>query len=46
VKYSSNVDDSELWIPVGMMFGAGAGAVSGLLFGQSNRKRVLVYAVN
>ena len=41
-KYSANVDDSELWIPVGLMFGAGAGAVSGLLFGQSNRKRVLV----
>jgi hypothetical protein len=46
VKYSANVDDSELWIPVGMMFGAGVGAVSGLFFGQSNRKRVLVYAVN
>lgn len=45
-KYSANVDDSELWIPVGLMFGAGAGAVSGLLFGQSNRKRVLVYATN
>ena len=45
-KYSPNVDDSELWIPVGIMFGAGAGAVSGLLFGQSNRKRQLVYATN
>ena len=43
VKYSSNVDDSELWIPVGIMFGTGIGAVSGMLFGQSNRKRVMVY---
>lgn len=46
VKYSPNSDDSELWIPVGLMFGAGAGAVSGFLFGQSTRKRVLVYAAN
>lgn len=42
-KYSPNVDDSELWIPVGIMFGTGIGAVSGLLFGQSTRKRVMVY---
>lgn len=42
-KYSSNVDDSELWIPVGIMFGTGIGAVSGMLFGQSTRKRVMVY---
>jgi len=44
VKYSPNRDDSEIWIPVGLMFGAGIGAVSGLLFGQSTRKRTLVYA--
>ena len=43
VKYSPNVDDSELWVPVGLMFGAGVGAVSGMLFGQSQRKRVMVY---
>lgn len=43
VKYSPDSDDSELWIPVGLMFGTGIGAVSGLLFGQSNRKRVMVY---
>ena len=42
-KYSPNVDDSELWIPVGIMFGTGIGAVSGLLFGTSTRKRVMVY---
>lgn len=46
VKYSSNVDDSELWIPVGLAFGAGVGAISGLLIGQNNRKRVLVYSAN
>ena len=46
VKYSPNRDDSEIWIPVGLMFGAGIGAVSGLLFGQTTRKRTLVYATN
>lgn len=42
-KYSPERDDSELWFPVGLMFGAGGGAISGLLFGQSTRKRVMVY---
>ena len=42
-KYSPDRDDSEIWIPVGLMFGTGIGAVSGLLFGQSTRKRVMVY---
>jgi hypothetical protein len=37
IKYSPDSD-------VGLMFGAGAGAVTGMLFGQSNRKRVLVYS--
>ena len=46
VKYSPNRDDSEMWIPVGLMFGAGIGAVSGLIFGQTTRKRTLVYAAN
>jgi hypothetical protein len=45
-KYSPNRDDSEIWIPVGVIFGAGIGAVSGLLFGQTTRKRTLVYAAN
>ncbi len=42
-KYSSRVDDSELWIPVGLMFGTAGGAVGGLLFGTSTRKRVMVF---
>jgi len=45
-KYSPNRDDSEIWVPVGLMFGAGIGAVSGFLFGQTTRKRTLVYAAN
>lgn len=43
-KYSPDSDDSELWIPVGLMFGAGIGAVSGMLFGQTTRKRTMVYS--
>ena len=43
IKYSPDSDDSELWIPVGLMFGSGIGAVSGLLFGTTTRKRVMVY---
>ena len=43
-KYSPNVDDSGLWIPVGLMFGTGIGAASGLAFGASKRNRVLVYS--
>jgi hypothetical protein len=43
-KYSPDRDDSEIWTAVGLMYGAGAGAVGGLLFGQSRRKRTLVYA--
>ena len=45
-KYSPNRDDSEIWVPVGLMFGAGIGAVSGLLFGQTTRKRTMIYAAN
>jgi len=44
LKYSPDSDDSEIWIPVGLMFGTGIGAVSGLLFGQTTRSRTLVYA--
>jgi hypothetical protein len=42
-KVSSSRDDSEIWLPVGLAFGAGAGAVTGLLFGASQRKRTLIY---
>jgi hypothetical protein len=42
-KVSPNRDDSEIWLPVGLIFGAGAGAVTGLLIGASQRKRELIY---
>ena len=42
-KVSSSADDSEIWLPVGLVFGAGAGAVTGLLFGATQRKRTLIY---
>jgi hypothetical protein len=45
-KYSPNSDDSEIYIPIGLLIGAGSGAIGGMLFGQSTRKRDLVYAVN
>jgi hypothetical protein len=43
IKYSPNVDDSEIWIGMGFIIGAGVGAVTGLLFGASRRKRTLLY---
>ena len=43
VKYSPNVDDSEVYIVGGLLIGTGVGALSGMLFGQSRRKRVMVY---
>lgn len=46
IKYSPNVDDSELFIGVGLLLGVGAGAVSGMFFGRGKRKRELVYAVD
>lgn len=46
IKYSPNIDDSELFVPVGLLIGAGTGALGGMLFGQSTRKRDLVYAAN
>jgi hypothetical protein len=46
LKYSPNVDDSEIYISMGLLIGAGTGALSGMLFGQSTRKRVMVYAAN
>jgi hypothetical protein len=43
VKYSPNRDDSEIWISMGLLIGTGAGALGGMVFGQSKRKRILVY---
>jgi len=45
-KYSPNSDDSEIYIHMGWLIGAGSGALGGMLFGQNTRKRELVYAVN
>jgi hypothetical protein len=45
-KYSDHVDDSEIYIPIGLIIGAGSGALGGLLFGATTRKRELVYAAN
>lgn len=42
-KYSPNRDDSEMWLPIGLMFGTGAGAAGGFLFGMGTRKRVMVF---
>jgi hypothetical protein len=46
VKYSPLVDDSELFVPLGLMIGAGVGAVTGMFIGREKRKRELVYAVD
>ena len=46
VKYSRSVDDSRIYIRIGLIIGAGSGAVGGMLFGQNTRNRDLVYAVN
>jgi hypothetical protein len=42
-KVSSNRDDSEIWVPVGLMFGAISGTVAGLVFGATRRERSLIY---
>ncbi len=45
-KYSPNSDDSEIYIVMGTLIGTASGAAAGMLFGQSRRKRVMVYAVD
>ena len=42
-KNSPESDDGEIYTVIGVMLGAGIGAVGGLLFGQGKRKRVLIY---
>ena len=42
-KVSRDHDDSEVWVPVGLIFGTGSGAAGGFLLGMSTRKRVMVY---
>ena len=45
IKYDSNKDDYGIYIYMGTIIGTGVGAVSGLLFGQTRRNRVMVYDV-
>lgn len=45
-KYRSDRDDYEIYIYMGTLIGVGAGAVGGLLFGQSRRERKLIYSTN
>ena len=45
-KYSPNSDDSEIYITMGALIGTGAGAAAGFLFGQTRRKRVIVYSTD
>lgn len=46
IKYSSLIDDSEIFIPIGLLVGAGVGAVTGMFIGREKRKRELVYTVD
>jgi hypothetical protein len=46
IQYSPDRDDSAIYIGAGMLLGAGIGAVSGLVFGQTRRKRTTVYAID
>jgi hypothetical protein len=43
-KYRSNWDDYEIYPVMGLLIGTGVGAVSGFMFGQTQRKRELVYS--
>lgn len=42
-KVHADRDDSEIWLPVGLVFGAGAGALTGLLYGSNRRNRTVIY---
>jgi len=43
LKYDPNKDDYEIYIYMGTLIGTGVGALSGLLFGQTRRSRVMIY---
>ena len=43
-KYRPNWDDYEIYPVMGLIIGTGVGAVGGFLFGQTRRKRELVYS--
>ena len=45
-KYSPDGDDTEIYPIMGLLIGAGVGAVTGLLVGQGRRKRVMVYSTD
>ena len=45
-KYRSDRDDYIVYVYMGALIGVGAGAVGGLLFGQSRRDRKLIYTMN
>jgi hypothetical protein len=45
-KYRSDRDDYAVYIYMGALIGVGAGAVGGLIFGQSKRDRKLVYSTD
>lgn len=42
-KNSPPIDDGGIYPVIGVSLGAGIGALAGWLFGQSRRKRVLIY---
>ena len=44
-KYRSDRDDYGIYPVMGVLIGAGAGAVAGLLIGSSRRQRALIYTV-
>jgi hypothetical protein len=43
IKYDSSKDDYGIYPVMGVLIGSGVGAVTGFLFGQSRRNRMLVY---